>query len=100
MPEVHLTSYSPRNRFVIGKPSIAGYGREVIMHQAFFEQLVAEHSRELMAEAEHRRLSALASPSRGVHPLIGKGLMGAGSRLFRWGARLADVTEPSPQITR
>jgi hypothetical protein len=58
------------------------------MHQAFYEQVAAERSLELMAEADHQRLVLAASP-RTRHPLVGKGRMGAGLRLFRWGARLA-----------
>ena len=67
------------------------------MHQAFFEELAAERSRELRAEAERHRLARTANPGP-RHPLLGKGMMGAGAALFRWGARLADECEARPRI--
>jgi hypothetical protein len=59
------------------------------MHQAFYEQLAAERTHDLLKEAEGARLVRAASgPHR--HPVVGRSVMGAGERLFRWGARLMD----------
>lgn len=62
----------------------------------FYEQLAADHNRRLLIEAEKARLMRAARRPAG-HPLVGRTLMGAGERLFRWGARLGAQSLYPPQ---
>ena len=52
----------------------------------------ATRQREMLEEADRRRLGHSAARARTRHPRLGRGSIGPGPRILRWGVGLAEGT--------